>query len=73
MYILPVCVGIHNVLFFASLKELAFQEYFLFLFRAKKVPSVPESLLKRRKAYAAAKARRLKRVLAQKKVNVMIT
>uniref|UniRef100_U3ID73 Large ribosomal subunit protein uL30 n=2 Tax=Anas TaxID=8835 RepID=U3ID73_ANAPP len=34
---------------------------------AKKVPSVPESLLKRRKAYAAAKARRLKRVLAQKK------
>uniref|UniRef100_A0A8D0HLW5 Large ribosomal subunit protein uL30 n=1 Tax=Sphenodon punctatus TaxID=8508 RepID=A0A8D0HLW5_SPHPU len=34
---------------------------------AKKVPSVPESLLKKRKAFAELKARRLKRLLVQKK------
>ncbi|XP_063779991.1 large ribosomal subunit protein uL30 [Pseudophryne corroboree] len=34
----------------------------------KKLPSVPESLLKRRKAFAAAKVRRVKRILTTKKV-----
>ncbi|XP_013857786.1 large ribosomal subunit protein uL30 [Austrofundulus limnaeus] len=34
----------------------------------KKVPSVPESLLKRRKAYAAMKALRIKKLVAEKKV-----
>ncbi|KAM5156875.1 large ribosomal subunit protein uL30 [Mantella aurantiaca] len=33
----------------------------------KKMPSVPESLLKRRKAFAAAKAKRVKKILAEKK------
>uniref|UniRef100_A0A3P9I6Z1 Large ribosomal subunit protein uL30 n=3 Tax=Oryzias latipes TaxID=8090 RepID=A0A3P9I6Z1_ORYLA len=33
----------------------------------KKVPAVPESLLKRRKAYAAMKAMRVKKLLAEKK------
>ncbi|XP_061522636.1 60S ribosomal protein L7 isoform X2 [Phycodurus eques] len=33
----------------------------------KKVPTVPESLLKRRKAYAALKARRLKKMQSQKR------
>ncbi|XP_061614722.1 60S ribosomal protein L7 [Phyllopteryx taeniolatus] len=33
----------------------------------KKVPAVPESLLKRRKAYAALKARRLKKMHSQKR------
>ncbi|XP_061522635.1 60S ribosomal protein L7 isoform X1 [Phycodurus eques] len=36
-------------------------------FRRKKVPTVPESLLKRRKAYAALKARRLKKMQSQKR------
>nr|AFM87934.1 Ribosomal protein L7 [Callorhinchus milii] len=35
----------------------------------KKVPSVPESLLKRRKAFALMKAERIKRLLAAKKLN----
>eukprot|EP00062_Callorhinchus_milii_P003162 gi/632940173/ref/XP_007885176.1/ PREDICTED: 60S ribosomal protein L7 [Callorhinchus milii] len=35
----------------------------------KKVPSVPESLLKRRKAFALMKAKRIKRLLAAKKLN----
>ncbi|KYO25968.1 60S ribosomal protein L7 [Alligator mississippiensis] len=35
---------------------------------AKKVPSVPESLLKKRKAFADIKAKRLKRLLVQKKL-----
>uniref|UniRef100_A0A8C9QWJ0 Large ribosomal subunit protein uL30 n=3 Tax=Scleropages formosus TaxID=113540 RepID=A0A8C9QWJ0_SCLFO len=34
---------------------------------AKKVPAVPESLLKRRKAFAAMKTRRIKKMLAEKK------
>ncbi|XP_075069748.1 large ribosomal subunit protein uL30 [Mixophyes fleayi] len=34
----------------------------------KKLPSVPESLLKRRKVFAAAKVRRVKKILAAKKV-----
>ncbi|KAK1172772.1 60S ribosomal protein L7-like [Acipenser oxyrinchus oxyrinchus] len=34
----------------------------------KKVPAVPESLLKRRKAFAAMKARRIKQMLSEKKV-----
>ncbi|XP_043923164.1 60S ribosomal protein L7 [Protopterus annectens] len=34
----------------------------------KKLPSVPESLLKRRKAFAELKAKRIKRLLAEKKV-----
>ncbi|XP_015271674.1 PREDICTED: 60S ribosomal protein L7 [Gekko japonicus] len=34
----------------------------------KKVPSVPESLLKKRKAFAEIKAKRLKRLLVQKKL-----
>nr|XP_009687799.1 PREDICTED: 60S ribosomal protein L7 [Struthio camelus australis] len=38
------------------------------VWKAKKVPSVPESLLKKRQAYAAIKAKRLKRLLAQKKL-----
>lgn len=38
-------------------------------FLRKKVPAVPESLLKRRKAYAAMKAMRVKKLLAEKKVN----
>lgn len=33
------------------------------------MPSVPESLLKKRKAFADIKAKRLKRLLVQKKVN----
>nr|AAG33073.3 ribosomal protein L7 [Lithobates sylvaticus] len=33
----------------------------------KKLPSVPESLLKRRKAFAEAKAKRIKKILAEKK------
>ncbi|KAM3860203.1 large ribosomal subunit protein uL30 [Diretmus argenteus] len=33
----------------------------------KKVPAVPESLLKRRKAFATMKAQRIKRILAEKK------
>ncbi|XP_029004207.1 60S ribosomal protein L7 [Betta splendens] len=33
----------------------------------KQVPAVPESLLKRRKAYAAMKARRIKKIMAEKK------
>ncbi|XP_018424674.1 PREDICTED: 60S ribosomal protein L7 [Nanorana parkeri] len=33
----------------------------------KKLPSVPESLLKRRKAFAAAKAKRIKKILSDKK------
>ncbi|XP_034026046.1 60S ribosomal protein L7 [Thalassophryne amazonica] len=33
----------------------------------KKVPAVPESLLKRRKAFAAMKAKRIKKMLAEKK------
>lgn len=44
--------------------------FFLFLFRAKKVPSVPESLLKKRQAYAALKAKRQKKILAIKKVTI---
>ncbi|ROL44609.1 60S ribosomal protein L7 [Anabarilius grahami] len=39
----------------------------LFLLRKKKVPSVPESLLKRRQRYAAIKAVRLKKAMADKK------
>lgn len=35
----------------------------------KKVPAVPESLLKRRKAFAAMKAMRVKKMLAEKKVS----
>ncbi|KAM4688447.1 large ribosomal subunit protein uL30 [Discoglossus pictus] len=34
----------------------------------KKLPSVPESLLKRRKQFAAVKTRRIKKMLAEKKV-----
>ncbi|MEE6463730.1 hypothetical protein FKM82_006036 [Ascaphus truei] len=34
----------------------------------KKLPSVPESLLKRRKAFAAMKAQRIKKILSEKKV-----
>ncbi|KAM4705975.1 large ribosomal subunit protein uL30 [Rhinophrynus dorsalis] len=34
----------------------------------KKLPSVPESLLKRRKLFAAAKAKRIKKILCEKKV-----
>ncbi|CAJ0966285.1 unnamed protein product [Ranitomeya imitator] len=34
----------------------------------KKLPSVPESLVKKRKAYAVAKAKRIKKVLKDKKV-----
>ena len=37
------------------------------VFRAK-VPAVPESLLKRRKAFAIQKAVRIKKLLAEKKV-----
>ncbi|XP_072109847.1 large ribosomal subunit protein uL30 isoform X1 [Mobula birostris] len=37
--------------------------------REKKVPSVPESLLKKRKAYADMKAKRAKRLLLEKKIN----
>uniref|UniRef100_A0A6Q2Z4Q0 Large ribosomal subunit protein uL30 N-terminal eukaryotes domain-containing protein n=1 Tax=Esox lucius TaxID=8010 RepID=A0A6Q2Z4Q0_ESOLU len=33
----------------------------------KKVPAVPESLLKRRKAFATMKAMRIKKILAEKK------
>ena len=39
----------------------------MFPFR-KKVPAVPESLLKRRKAFATMKAVRIKKMLAEKKV-----
>lgn len=45
--------------------------YFLFSSRVKKVPSVPESLLKKRQAYAVMKAKRQKKILAIKKVNVL--
>lgn len=41
------------------------------MFNRKKVPAVPESLLKRRKAFAAMKAMRLKKMLAEKKVFIM--
>ncbi|OCT74810.1 60S ribosomal protein L7 [Xenopus laevis] len=34
----------------------------------KKLPSVPESLLKRRKQFAAAKVKRIKKILAEKKL-----
>lgn len=34
----------------------------------KKLPAVPESLLKRRKAFATMKAMRIKKMLAEKKV-----
>lgn len=34
----------------------------------KKVPAVPESLLKRRKAFATMKAIRIKKIVAEKKV-----
>jgi len=37
------------------------------------VPSVPESLLKKRQAYAAVKAKRQKKILAIKKVNFFFT
>ncbi|XP_059838847.1 60S ribosomal protein L7 [Hypanus sabinus] len=37
--------------------------------KEKKVPSVPESLLKKRKAYADMKAKRAKRLLLEKKIN----
>lgn len=39
----------------------------LYLCNRKKVPAVPESLLKRRKAFAAMKAVRVKKLLAEKK------
>lgn len=42
--------------------------YFFLRLNRKKVPAVPESLLKRRKAYAAMKAMRVKKLLAEKKV-----
>lgn len=42
----------------------------LFSFRVKKVPSVPESLLKKRQAYAVMKAKRQKKILAIKKVSI---
>lgn len=41
---------------------------FCFVHDRKKVPVVPESLLKRRKAFAAMKAARVKKLLADKKV-----
>lgn len=53
--------------FFPPAKSL----YFLFSFRVKKVPSVPESLLKKRQAYAVMKAKRQKKILAIKKVNIL--
>ncbi|XP_043542171.1 60S ribosomal protein L7 [Chiloscyllium plagiosum] len=37
--------------------------------KEKKVPSVPESLLKKRQAFALMKAKRIKRLLIEKKVN----
>ncbi len=43
---------------------------FWFLIRKKKVPSVPESLLKRRQRFAAIKAVRQKKAVADKKVGV---
>lgn len=43
-----------------------------FFIRKKKVPSVPESLLKRRQRYAAIKAVRLKKAMAEKKVGYFI-
>ena len=42
--------------------------YVFFVFCRKKVPAVPESLLKRRKAFAIMKAMRVKKMLAEKKV-----
>lgn len=59
--------------YFKSAKRKYFLFFFfpnLFSFRAKKVPSVPESLLKKRQAYAALKAKRQKKILAIKKVIV---
>lgn len=38
----------------------------------KKVPAVPESLLKRRKAFATMKAMRVKKILAEKKVILLV-
>lgn len=35
------------------------------------MPSVPESLLKKRQAYAVMKAKRQKKILAIKKVNIL--
>uniref|UniRef100_UPI00398F326B large ribosomal subunit protein uL30 n=1 Tax=Pristiophorus japonicus TaxID=55135 RepID=UPI00398F326B len=37
--------------------------------KGKKVPSVPESLLKKRQAFAVMKAKRIKRLLVEKKIN----
>ncbi|XP_048452267.1 60S ribosomal protein L7 [Rhincodon typus] len=37
--------------------------------KEKKVPSVPESLLKKRQAFALMKAKRIKRLLIEKKIN----
>lgn len=39
-----------------------------YVYNRKKVPAVPESLLKRRKAFATMKAIRIKKILADKKV-----
>lgn len=44
----------------------------IYFFTRKKVPAVPESLLKRRKAFATMKAMRLKKMLAEKKVSCML-
>lgn len=43
----------------------------LYVCNRKKVPAVPESLLKRRKAFATMKAMRVKKMLAEKKVSCM--
>lgn len=41
-----------------------------YVYNRKKVPAVPESLLKRRKAFATMKAMRIKKMLADKKVTL---